>query len=287
MHRLPFGSLRVMGVLCFSLVGTTGRLLEEDRTLHTIIKGIRIHYFTAGQGDPVLLLHGWGSSLEPYRQLIDLLSKKYFVIALDMPGFGKSEEPTAPLDVDGYVDFVLDFLNLFQLQKLSLVGHSFGGRVIIKMANRKLPFAIDKIVLIDSAGIKPVRTKKMHFKQQWYKVGKWFLSRKPVAKLFPNALESLRVKFGSADYAAASPMMRQCLVKVVNEDLTGLLPNIQAPTLLVWGENDTATPLSDAKRMESEIPNAGLAVIKNAGHFSFIEQPIVFRSIMASFFEVW
>lgn len=287
MHRLQLGLLRAIGVLCFSLVGTTERLWEEDRTLHTTIKGIRIHYITAGQGDPVLLLHGWGASLEPYRQLIDLLSKKYFVIALDMPGFGKSEEPTAPLDVDGYVDFVLDFLTLFPLQKLSLVGHSFGGRVIIKMANRKLPFAIDKIVLIDSAGIKPVRTKKMHFKQRWYKIGKWFLSRKPVAKLFPNALESLRVKFGSADYVAASPMMRQCLVKVVNEDLTGLLPNITAPTLLVWGENDTATPLSDAKIMESEIPNAGLAVIKNAGHFSFIEQPIVFRSIMASFFEVW
>jgi pimeloyl-ACP methyl ester carboxylesterase len=81
-------------------------------------------------------------------------------------------------------------------------------------------------------------------------------------------------------------MMRQCLVKVVNEDLSHLLPGIKAPTLLVWGENDTATPLADAKKMEAAIPEAGLAVIKNAGHFSFVEQPAIFRSIMASFFKI-
>ena len=107
---------------------------------------------------------------------------------------------------------------------------------------------------------------------------------KPIAKLFPTALEKLRVKFGSADYAAASPMMRQCLVKAVNEDLSHLLPGVKAPTLLVWGDRDTATPISDAKRMEKEIPNAGLAVIPGTGHFSFVENPHLFARIMASYF---
>lgn len=254
--------------------------------MNAVINGIETNYLTVGQGEAVLLLHGWGSSLEPYRQLINLLSKKYFVIALDMPGFGKTAEPTRPFDVDDYVDFVLEFLKRFPISKLSLVGHSFGGRVIIKMANRALPFAVDKIVLIDSAGIKPQGSKKKSLRQTCYKIGKWFATRKPIAKLFPGLLEKLRTKFGSADYAAASPMMRQCLVKVVNEDLRHLLPGIKAPTLLVWGENDTATPLSDAKIMEAEIPGAGLAVIKNAGHFSFVEQPVIFGSIMASFFEI-
>ena len=254
--------------------------------MNTVINGIETNYVTAGQGEAVLLLHGWGSSLEPYRQLIDLLSKKYFVIALDMPGFGKTAEPERPYHVDDYVDFVLEFLKMFRLEKLSLVGHSFGGRVIIKMANRQLPFALDKIVLIDSAGIKPQPSKKKNMKQLCYKTGKWFATRKLIAKCFPNMLERLRVKFGSADYVAASPMMRQCLVRVVNEDLTELLPGILPPTLLVWGELDTATPLRDAKIMEREIPNAGLAVIRGAGHFSFVEQPVIFRNIMASFFEI-
>jgi pimeloyl-ACP methyl ester carboxylesterase len=177
-------------------------------------------------------------------------------------------------------------LKLFSVEKLSLVGHSFGGRVIIKMANRQLPFALDKIVLIDSAGIKPQASKKKSMKQLCYKTGKWFATRKPIAKCFPGLLEKLRVKFGSADYVAASPMMRQCLVRVVNEDLTALLPGVLPPTLLVWGELDTATPLSDAKRMEKDMPNAGLAVIRGAGHFSFVEQPVIFRNIMASFFEI-
>lgn len=254
--------------------------------MNAVINGINTNYLAVGQGEPVLLLHGWGSSLEPYRQLINLLSKKYFVIALDMPGFGKTEEPVRPFDVDDYVDFVLEFLKLFSVSKLSLVGHSFGGRVIIKMANRILPFTVDKIVLIDSAGIKPRQTKSKSIKQAKYKIGKWVATRKLILCVFPDMLEQLRVKYGSADYVAASPMMRQCLVRVVNEDLSELLPKISAPTLLVWGENDTATPISDAKKMEKDIPNAGLAVIKNAGHFSFIEQPAVFGKIMGSFFEV-
>ena len=254
--------------------------------MNAVINGINTNYLTAGEGEAIVRLHGWGSSLEPYRQLINLLSQKYFVIALDMSGFGNTEEPPRPFDVDDYVDFVLEFLKLFPVSRLSLVGHSFGGRVIIKMANRELPFSIDKIVLVDSAGIKPQPSGKKSTKQLIYKMGKWFATRKLIAKCFPGLLEKLRVTFGSADYAAASPMMRQCLVKVVNEDLSHLLPGIKAPTLLVWGENDTATPLSDAKKMEAAIPGSGLAVIKNAGHFSFVEQPVIFRSIMASFFEI-
>ena len=248
------------------------------------VKGLRINYEMLGEGNTVLLLHGWASSLQPYRALMNQLSRKYRVIALDLPGMGASEEPKEPWDVDGFADFVLAFLEQFGVKKLSLVGHSYGGRIIIKLANRQLPFAIDKIVLIDSAGIKPPASKKKSFRQRLFKVGKWFLSLKPVAKLFPTALEKLRVKFGSADYAAASPMMRQCLVKAVNEDLTHLLPGIQAPTLLVWGDRDTATPISDAKTMEQRIPNAGLAVIPGTGHFSFVENPVLFGRIMASYF---
>ena len=248
------------------------------------VKGLRVNYEVKGQGETVVLLHGWASSLQTYRALMEQLSAKYRVIAVDFPGMGNSEEPKEPWDVEGFADFVLAFLEQFDIKKLSLVGHSYGGRVIIKLANRALPFAIDKIVLIDSAGIKPPASKKKNARQRVYKIGKWFLSLKPVAKLFPTALEKLKVKFGSADYAAASPMMRQCLVKAVNEDLTHLLPGIKATTLLVWGDRDTATPLRDAQLMEKTIPGAGLEVIPGTGHFSFVENPYLFGRIMASYF---
>lgn len=254
--------------------------------MEKIVSGLRIHYITAGQGEPVLILHGWGSNLGVHQAMIEQLARKYFVIALDLPGFGQSQEPQRPFCVDDYADFVLEFLKDFAPERISLIGHSFGGRIIIKLANRDLPFAIARIVLIDSAGIRPQPAKKRSLRQKVYKIGKWFLSTKPMAKLFPDALEALRVHFGSADYAAASPMMRQCLVRAVNEDLTPLLSGIHAPTLLIWGENDTATPVSDARQMEKSIPDAGLALIQNAGHYSFLDQPYVFRRILASFFRL-
>ena len=81
----------------------------------------------------------------------------------------------------------------------------------------------------------------------------------------------------------ASPLMKQVLVKTVNEDLTDMLPNIDVPTLLIWGERDTATPLKDAKIMEEKIPDAGLVVLKNAGHYSFLEDYFTFCAVIDSF----
>lgn len=254
--------------------------------METIVMGLRTHYISLGQGEPVLILHGWGASGRVYQAMAEQLAAKYRVIVPDLPGFGQSQEPNIPFCVDDYADFVLEFLKPMGIKRICLIGHSFGGRIIIKLANRALPFEIDKIVLIDSAGIRPQPSKKRGLRQRCYKIGKWFFTRKPVAKAFPGALEALRVRFGSADYAAASPMMRQCLVRAVNEDLTSLLPGITPPTLLVWGENDTATPVSDARLMEKTIPNAGLALIAGAGHYSFLDQPYVFRRILASFFRL-
>lgn len=252
--------------------------------METFVNGMRIHYTDIGQGAAILVLHGWGSNIAVHRAMIAQLSARYRVLALDLPGFGKSQEPPVPFNVDDYADTVLEFLKPFALPSLTLIGHSFGGRIIIKLANRTLPFRIDRIVLIDSAGIRPAPTRKGLRRQKTYKFCKRVLSLKPMRSLFPNALESLRKRHGSADYNAASPMMRQCLVRVVNEDLTALLPGIQPETLLIWGENDTATPISDARLMEKTIPHAGLAVIQNAGHFSFLDQPFVFSRILASFF---
>ena len=98
-------------------------------------------------------------------------------------------------------------------------------------------------------------------------------------------LERVRAYFGSADYNAAPPVLRQTLVKVVNEDLTRFLPHLACPTLLIWGEKDTATPLSDAKLMEKLVPDAGLCVIRGAGHFSFVERPGEVHAIVHSFLQ--
>lgn len=255
--------------------------------LRKTVNGIGINYEQKGNGELVVLLHGWGSNIKLFANLIDLLSAKYTVVAMDMPGFGESEEPKTPWCVDDYVQFVIDFLKDYDTKEVTLLGHSFGGRVIIKMHSREsLPFKVKKVILVDSAGIMPPKSNKKSWRTRYYKMGKTVLSTKLVQKLAPDALENFRKKMGSADYAAASPMMRQVMVKVVNEDLEPYLPNIKCPTLLVWGVNDTATPISDGEKMEKLIPDAGLVRLENAGHYSFLEQQFTFNRVMCSFMGI-
>ncbi len=255
--------------------------------LFTEILGMKISYIREGSGESVLLLHGWGTSAEPFSAIIERLKGKYEVFAPDLPGFGQSAEPPEPWCVDDYVGFVLEFCEKMGISKTVLFGHSFGGRIIIKLlARENCPIKVTRVILTGSAGIKPIPSKKAKLRGKMYKIGKGFLSLKPVQRLFPNALENLRKRHGSADYLAASPLMRQTLVKVVNEDLSPLLPKVKQETLLIWGENDDATPLSDGQRMEREMPGAALVTLKNAGHYAFLEQQYAFLRIISSFLNI-
>lgn len=249
--------------------------------------GVKTNYISEGEGENLLLLHGWGSNIKLFDGIIRFASQKYHVYALDMAGFGETAEPPAPWGVDEYADYVLEFCRLMGITKTIMLGHSFGGRVIIKTLSREnCPIECTKIILTDSAGIKPKKSVSARIRQRSYKIGKGFLSLPPVKKLAPNALENLRKKNGSADYNAASPMMRHCLVKVVNEDLTDCLPKIKASSLLIWGRNDDATPVSDGQLMEKLIPDAGLVVLENCGHYAFLEQQGMFLRVLGSFLNI-
>lgn len=252
------------------------------------VDGYNICYKITGTGEEtVVMLQGWGTDLGVYDSVANSINEQYRFVQFDFPGFGGSEEPREAWNVDAYADFFCKFMQALGIKKATLIGHSYGGRVIIKLAARdSIPFEIKNIVLIDSAGIMPKRSFSQKLKVKRYKVLKKILNMKVVYALFPELIDDWRSRQGSADYRNASPMMRQCLVMAVNEDLTELLPKIKQETLLIWGDKDTATPITDAKLMEEKIPNAGLVVLKGAGHFSFLEQPILFRNIMRSYFQM-
>jgi pimeloyl-ACP methyl ester carboxylesterase len=255
--------------------------------LDTVVGGLNVRYTLRGAGDYVFLLHGWGAELSLYEAAAELMARCYTVVCVGFPGFNGSDEPPEPWDVSDYAAFFVEFVKQFDCRNVILFGHSFGGRVIIKTANMpNLPFAIDKIILADSAGIRPKRSFKAKMRTLSYKCAKVFWDSLPMRKIAPDALENLRNRRGSADYKNASPMMRQVLVKTVNEDLTPLLSHIKAPTLLIWGELDTATPLSDGKLMEKLIPDAGLVTVKNAGHYSFLDNPHLFGEVLKSFLHI-
>ncbi len=252
------------------------------------VDGYNICYKITGSGSKTaVMLQGWGTDLGMYDSVANAINDEYTFVQFDFPGFGGSDEPKEAWNVDAYADFFLKLMDALKIESASLIGHSYGGRVIIKLASRKdIPFTIENIVLIDSAGIVPEKTLKQKLKIANYKILKNIFGIKLIYTLFPELVEDWRNRQGSDDYRNASPIMRRCLVMAVNEDLRHLLPDIKQDTLLVWGDKDTATPISDAKIMESMISGSGLVVLNGCGHFSYLEQPAVFKNILRSYFKI-
>jgi len=201
--------------------------------VETIVNGIKTSYLDLGEGEFVFMLHGWGSKKELFDNIIEPVSQKYRVIAPDFPGMGETNEPPEVWDVDAFVKWTLEFISIFNPKKVILLGHSFGGRVVIKIAAMEnLPFEIDKIILTGSAGIMPKRTLSYKLKVGSYKLAKKVLLCPPVKKLFPDALEKMQKKRGSADYSSASPIMRGCLVRWLMKILRVICLKLNSPPFL-------------------------------------------------------
>jgi pimeloyl-ACP methyl ester carboxylesterase len=229
----------------------------------------------------VVLLHGWGCDLAIWQGVqAHLAARGFRATALDFPGFGQSEEPPAPWCMEDYARWFEAFIAAVGIENPVLVGHSFGGRVSVIHASRN---AVSKVVLVDAAGVRPRRTARYYLKVWTFKVLKRLAPIVLGAKKARELIDKRRRAAGSADYNAASPTMRGTLSRVVGEDLRRHMPLISAPTLLVWGSEDTATPLRDAREMERLIPDAGLVVFEGAGHYSFLERAGRFAAVMDSF----
>lgn len=246
------------------------------------INGISIHYTIEGEGEQTaVLMHGWGcdhTTLRSIEQVV--LSAGLRTINVDFPGFGQSSEPPQVWGVEQYTSTIEQLLQAEKITNPVLLGHSFGGRVGILYASRN---ATSKLILVDAAGVKPRRSAKYYFKVYSYKAVKHALPLILGRKRGETILNRYRAKVGSSDYSNASPIMRAILSRVVNEDLKHVMPKISCPTLLIWGKNDTATPLADAKIMERLIPDAGLVAIDGAGHYSFLDNPPIVAAVLRSF----
>ena len=241
-------------------------------------RGIRIHYTSEGSGLPVIFLHGWGCDGGIWDSFVPaLVSSGRMAVRVDFPGFGKSEEPPQVWGVEEYTQCLEDLCARLGIGEPCLVGHSFGGRVAILFASRN---PVRRVVLADAAGIRPHHGLSYHMKVYSYKLVKWWTLKVLSDR---EAFEKRRASAGSADYRNASPRMKAVLSKVVNEDLRRVMPSIKAPVLLFWGSEDTATPLSDARKMERLIPDAGLVVVQGADHFSFLRDPVRFAAVLDNF----
>ncbi len=231
----------------------------------------------------IVLLHGWGcdgSIWQGIQKHLEASGRR--VTSLDFPGFGNCPEPSAPWGMEDYTAWLERFLAERGIENPVLMGHSFGGRVAVVFASRN---PVSKVVLVDAAGVKPRRSAAYYIKVWSFKVLKRLAPLVVGRHKAAAGIERRRAKAASADYNAASPVMRGTLSRVVNDDLRRFMPLISAPTLLVWGSADTATPLRDAHIMERLIPDAGLVVFEGAGHYSFLDRPGQFAAVIDSFLD--
>lgn len=248
--------------------------------------GLKIHYAKQGSGRVLLVLAGWGTTIATYQSIFDDFSENHTVYCLEMPGCGSSDEPKQALTSSDYAKLVKEFIKKEGITRLDLIGHSNGGRTIIKMLGEnpdELDFKVDHIVLTGCAGLVQKKSAATKIKTSLIKAGKKAISTKLAKKLAPNLEEDLKSRMGSDDYRAATPVMRETLVNLVNEDLRDLLPNLSQPTLLIWGEIDDQTPLHDGEVMENLIEDSGLIMFENCGHFAFLEDRARFAAIVKNF----
>lgn len=249
--------------------------------------GVKVYYECEGEGKNLLLLHGWACSTATMAVFKNTFIKNRKVWAIDFPGFGKSDFPNGVWNVDSYMEMTADFIRKMAIEGTDIICHSFGGRVMIKLA-AKYPELAGKIVFVDAAGVKKKRSLAFHMRTWLYKLCKKSLKipfLKGALRLLGIDAEARVKNSGSADYKALPDNMKGTFVKVVNEDLTKYLPEIKSPSLMIYGENDEDTPVSLAKVMEKKIPDSGLVVINGAGHFSFLDAPAQVTRIIEVFLE--
>ena len=234
------------------------------------VKNLEVNYIQYGEGKDIILLHGWGQNIEMMKPVGDNFSDRYRITILDLPGFGQSEEPKSPWTIELYSNMLEEFAEKLKIKKPIVIGHSFGGRVAIRFSARN---PIEKLILFGSPCIR--FNEELPF---YVKVLKK-LKQLPGLNEFG---EYMKQYIGSRDYKAASPIMRQTLVEVVNEDLSKFAREIEEPTLLIWGENDTEAPVNEAKELEKIMNDAALIILPGT-HYAYLENLPRVVSILNSF----
>lgn len=235
------------------------------------VKNLSINYIQYGEGNDIVLLHGWGQNIEMMRPIGDNFQDRFRITILDFPGFGASEEPKEAWTIEDYELMLEEFLKKVNVKKPIVIGHSFGGRVAIRYSARN---PISKLVLFGSPCIRI---------QEELSLGVKILKKLKTLPGLNDLGEYMKKFIGSRDYKAASPIMRQTLVNVVNEDLSKFAREIEEPTLLIWGTNDTEAPLNEAKELEKIMMDAALITLPGT-HYAYLENLPRVVTILDNFF---
>jgi pimeloyl-ACP methyl ester carboxylesterase len=211
--------------------------------------------------------HGWGQSSDALLPLAESLRAYAPSLLIDFPGFGKSALPGEVWGTAEYADQVANWIQSFSARRTIWIGHSFGGRIGLQLAARH-PELLSGMVLVASAGLPRTRTLtkrlQMMARTALFNTAKRVLGDGPAA-------DRLRQRMGSADYRSAGAL-RPIVARVIREDLSEVARQVECPTLLVYGENDTETPPEIGERLQRFIPNSRLVRLESFGHLTVLTE---------------
>jgi pimeloyl-ACP methyl ester carboxylesterase len=251
----------------------------DQHTSMLEISGQKVRVYEAGTGPEVVVLHGWRGRIESMAPVLSCLVRNHRVVSIDLPGFGESPAPSEVWGTPHYAGLVKGVLERLGIAKADFVGHSYGGKTALYLAATTQ--VVDRLVLQGSSGLRTAPSASARFKRMLSKTAKAAGRLGPLGRSFRQAVYD---RIASQDYKDAGPM-RPILVKVVNEDLSDICGQVKSSTLLVWGSEDTASPLNHAKRFEKLIPDAGLVVFEGAGHFAYLDEQQRFCTIVSHFLK--
>ena len=241
-----------------------------------------IYYEKYGEKDKVILiLPGWGDTRKTFTYLINYLKDNFTIYILDYPEFGNSPFPSKDLTIYDYTNIIRDFMTDKKITNPIIIAHSFGGRIATLLSGYYKE-KIDKLIMIDIAGIKRKKSFFLWLKEKLYKLLKLIKYILP-KKLKDKYHQQLLKLFGSTDYKTLPNKMYQTFKNIISEDLKYYLPYIEQETLIIWGKKDKATPLKDGRLINKKIKNSALIIYKQASHFSYLEYPLLTSRIIEKF----
>lgn len=237
--------------------------------MQVVIDTLLTHYETEGTGKLVVILHGWGDSSDGFKRLQKSLAQRHKVTVLDLPGFGKTQAPHQVWGLDDYAVFVAHFLKKIDAGPVkTLVGHSNGGAIVIR-GLAKGTLRADRLVLIASAGIRGVYKGRVKVLRYITKAGKALTM--PLPNSIKRRLRQKVYKTIGSDMLVAEHL-QETFKKVISDDVRLDARKLLLPTLLLYGEDDTETPVWYGETFHELITGSTLTVLPNAGHFVHLDR---------------